>query len=132
MIINTSKLINAIENFTKRLIPAFFRKRIDISLISVLISVTFAIWHVYNIGSWKIPERVIAWDVISYYSYLPATFIYHDVTLKFIDKEKPYPEVLFWPNRTAENQYVIKMSLGMSYLYAPFFFLAHATIGLTD
>jgi len=131
MIIDTSKLINAIENFTKRLIPAFFRKKIDISLLSVLISVTFAIWHVYNIGSWKIPERVIAWDVISYYSYLPAAFIYHDVTLKFIDKGKPYPEVLFWPNRTSENQYVIKTSLGMSYLYAPFFFLAHATIGLT-
>ena len=116
----------------KSFFPEYIRKRIDISLLAVFIPVIFAVWHVYNIGSWKIPERVIAWDVISYYSYLPAKFIYHDVSLKFIDKGKPYPEVLFWPNKTSEQQYVIKTSMGMSYLYAPFFFLAHATIGLTD
>jgi len=124
--------IKKIENLMKRLVLGFLRRRVDFSLVSVIIPVLIALWHVYNIGSWKIPERVIAWDVISYYSYLPATFIYHDVSLKFIDKGKPYPEVLFWPNRTSGKQYVIKTSMGMSYLYAPFFFLAHATVGLTD
>ncbi|KPK85274.1 MAG: hypothetical protein AMS27_07830 [Bacteroides sp. SM23_62_1] len=91
-----------------------------------------SLWHVYNIRSWKDPGRVIAWDVISYYAYLPATFIYHDITLKFIDRGTDYPEVLFWPNYTSDNQYVIKTSMGMAYLYAPFFFLAHATVGLTE
>ena len=107
-----------------------FRK--NLSVIAVIIPVIIAVWHVYNTKSWKIPQRVIAWDVISYYSYLPATFIYHDPTLKFIDEKQPYPEILFWPNKTSDNRYVIKMSLGLSYLYAPFFFLAHATVGLTD
>jgi hypothetical protein len=116
----------------KHFIPERIRKWLDISLLAAFIPIIIAVWHVYNIGSWKIPQRVIAWDVISYYSYLPATFIYHDVSLKFIDKEKPYPEIIFWPNQTSEKQYVIKTSMGMSYLYAPFFFLAHATVGLTD
>jgi hypothetical protein len=107
------------------------RIRNNISIFAVLIPVCIAIWHVYNIKSWKIPQRVICWDVVSYYAYLPATFIYHDPTLKFIEKKQPYPEILFWPNKTSDNKYVIKMSLGLSYLYAPFFFLAHATVGLT-
>jgi hypothetical protein len=120
------------EKISKALIWLTDRIRKNLSLLAVIIPVLIALWHVYNIKSWKIPQRVIAWDVISYYAYLPATFIYHDPTLKFIDEKLPYPEVLFWPNRTSDNRYVIKMSMGLSYLYAPFFFLAHATIGLTD
>ena len=108
------------------------KNRFDFVSLVIIISVIISLWHVYNIRSWKDPGRVIAWDVISYYAYLPATFIYHDITLKFIDQGTDYPEVLFWPNYTSDNQYVIKTSMGMSYVYAPFFFLAHATVGLTD
>ena len=119
-------------NLPNHFIPDFIRKKIEISLLAVIIPVIIAVWHVYNINLWKISDRVIAWDVISYYSYLPAKFIYHDVSLKFLDHGPPYPEALFWPLLTPENQYVIKTSMGMSYMYAPFFLLAHATIGLTD
>ncbi len=38
---------------------------------------------------------VIHWDVISYYSYLPATFIYGDVTLGFLDDKEPMPLIIF-------------------------------------
>ena len=119
-----------------KLMPARFplcmKNRFDFVTLAIAISVFISLWHVYNIRSWKDPGRVIAWDVISYYAYLPATFIYHDITLKFIDQGTDYPEMLFWPNYTSDNQYVIKTSMGMSYVYAPFFFFAHATIGLTD
>ncbi|MCC6251346.1 MAG: hypothetical protein IT238_02650 [Bacteroidia bacterium] len=79
------------------------------------------------------PEsNILSWDVFGYYLYLPARFIYHD----------PYLTRHNWLNDIVEQYQstatlyqlydipdtanrVIKYSMGMSYLYAPFFFLAH-------
>lgn len=63
-------------------------------------------------------------DVISYYSYLPATFIYHDLTLKFVASD-PFFGDKFWPKDAPNGGKVIKMSSGLSILYSPFFFLGH-------
>ena len=108
------------------------KSRCDLACLAVVLPVIISFWHVNNIRSWQNPNRVIAWDVINYYSYLPAKFIYKDITLKFTDRGARYPEVIFWYYCTENNQYVIKSSMGMSYMYAPFFFIAHATVGLTD
>ncbi len=81
------------------------------------------------------PQKIINWDVTSYYSYLPATFIYHDVTLEFI---KNYPEKEFGERhcffyQTAPNgSKVIKFTMGNAIMYAPFFFIAHATAHLLN
>jgi len=75
------------------------------------------------------PENrgVIHWDVISYYAYLPATFIYGDVTLEFL-KDPPEGFVndnKFWPSKLENGNFLILTSMGLSVLYAPFFFIAH-------
>ena len=36
---------------------------------------------------------VIHWDVISYYSYLPATFIYGDLSMGFLEDLERFDEV---------------------------------------
>ncbi|HER08727.1 MAG TPA: hypothetical protein ENO20_07430 [Bacteroides sp.] len=71
---------------------------------------------------------VIHWDVISYYGYLPATFIYGDVTLKFLEDppEGFVNDDKFWPSRLDNGNFLIITSMGLSVLYAPFFFMAHA------
>jgi hypothetical protein len=71
---------------------------------------------------------VIHWDVISYYSYLPATFIYGDVSLKFLDNppEGFVNDDKFWPSTLENGNRLIITSMGLSVLYAPFFFTAHA------
>jgi len=71
---------------------------------------------------------VIHWDVISYYSYLPATFIYGDVTLGFLEDppEGFRNDNKFWPSRLENGNRLIITSMGLSVLYAPFFFMAHA------
>jgi len=82
--------------------------------------------------SWKQTDPadrgVIKWDVISYYSYLPATFIYGDVTLGFLDDppEGFKNDNKFWPSRLENGNRLIVTSMGLSVLYAPFFFMAHA------
>jgi len=70
---------------------------------------------------------VIHWDVISYYSYLPATFIYGDVTLEFLDNPEPgfINDNKFWPSILENGNKLIITSMGLSVLYAPFFFMAH-------
>lgn len=73
---------------------------------------------------------VLSWDVFGYYLYLPAEFIYHDLSgLAFLPDiaatyEDPSPAMghaLLLPN----GNYVMTYSMGMAVLYAPFFFLAH-------
>ena len=70
-------------------------------------------------------DALIHWDVSLYYAYLPATFIYNDVA---IQKEWPvdFMKMQMGFNRPYKDRAVIKMSMGMAYLYSPFFFIAHA------
>ena len=68
---------------------------------------------------------VIKWDVISYYAYLPAVFIYHDLCLDFTENPDFVNDNKFWYQKTEKGKKVIITSMGLSYLYAPFFFAAH-------
>ncbi len=73
----------------------------------------------------------LSWDVFSYYLYLPATFIYHDLGLKdrsWVDLiiQKYHTTDFFYQAHPAENgAWVIKTSMGLAYFYAPFFFIGH-------
>ncbi len=81
-------------------------------------------WNQYG----KPGERgVIKKDVISYYSYLPATFIYGDVTLGFLDNppEDFVNDNKFWYYTMEDGSRVIRTSMGLSFLYTPFFLIAH-------
>lgn len=60
-------------------------------------------------------------DVLVYYSYLPATFICHDITLK------SNCEGRYWTSTAPNGGNVFKMTMGMSFMYLPFFTLAHIT-----
>jgi hypothetical protein len=46
------------------------------------------IWTNLGLKFWKDPGRLLIWDVKVYYVYLPATFIYHDLSLKFVEERK--------------------------------------------
>lgn len=71
---------------------------------------------------WNKENKVIAADVISYYAYLPATFIFHDIKL---ENRETFDKGIFWPEPLPDGNQVIKTSMGMSILYSPFFFLSH-------
>ena len=56
----------------------------------------------------------------SYYAYLPATFIYQDLSLDFIHDESGKFKDLIWPIETPLKKKAIITTMGMSILYAPF------------
>ena len=75
--------------------------------------------------NWTIDEGpirgVIKWDVISYYAYLPAVFIYKDLSLDFTENPDFVNDNKFWYQKTEKGKKVIITSMGLSYMYAPFF-----------
>ncbi len=76
-------------------------------------------------------DRVIEWDVKSYYAYLPAVFIYQDLSLEFIDNDREKLGDLIWPIQTPTGKRAIITTMGMSVLYMPFFLMAHVYANLT-
>lgn len=69
-------------------------------------------------------KNIVVHDIIYYYSYLPAYFIKHDLKLDFLAKE-PAHQNRYWHNTAPNGGKVFKMSMGIAYLYAPFFLLGH-------
>lgn len=83
-------------------------------------------WTAMNNHIWTRSD-IIEWDIISYYAYLPATFIHHDLSLEFTETDPDYYKDKFWPVKLKNGSKVIKTSMGMAIMYAPFFAIAHAT-----
>jgi len=100
-------------------------------LVSVLI-IAFILNSMNNVKQWHKEEGVINWDVISYYGYLPAVFIYHDYTLKFTENYTGPHKFTIWPSTAPNGGKVMLTSMGMSVLYSPFFFIAHAAAYIFD
>ncbi len=94
------------------------------SNLAVVVVILSCYIGVINKKGWKDDRTVIASDVVLYYNYLPATFIYDDIYLEYYDS---HPELgkYNWTFKISEDKRLIKMSYGLSVLYSPFFFGAH-------
>ncbi len=91
---------------------------------AALLIVFYLIFLFFKYPSFK-DNRSIIHDVTSYYGYLPAAFIYDDINFGFADT-MPAGEPLdaLWYNALPNGQRFQKMTMGLSYFYAPSFFLA--------
>lgn len=76
-------------------------------------------------------EKVLKQDVVQYYSYLPATFIYGDLTMSYA-RTSPFWQDKIWGHITPEGAYVQKYTMGLAILYSPFFLAGHATAHLSS
>ena len=98
------------------------------SLVVWLLISLFAIKITLNLDPWN-RKPIIDQDVIFYYGYLPATFIYHDWSFTFPDSPGFTGKV--WSLPLPNNGRIQKMSMGLAMLYAPFFGIAHIYTLLT-
>ncbi|MRR21838.1 glycosyltransferase family 2 protein [bacterium] len=97
-----------------------------LSALTIAFIITFMAVNMLNVKHWREEQRVIEWDAVSYYAYLPAAFIHHDLSLSFADGyDGPY-KLIIWPERGPEGKYVIKTTMGLSILWMPFFLAGHA------
>lgn len=96
------------------------------SLIVSWIIALVLILTVFNQSKWK-DRSVLKHDMYVYYSYLPATFIYKDLTFKYIHQLPQDDKREIWTLNSPNGGNVQKMTMGMAMMYAPFFGLAHLT-----
>lgn len=98
------------------------------SLIAVWLLVLVLGWVQLNHALWKEDRGGIAWDVGCYYMYLSALTIHGDLSMGGFDDPSLYQNELqdcLMPNATGGA--LPKTSMGLAYLYAPAFYLAHLT-----
>ena len=86
-----------------------------IGILLIAIAIKFGRWN----------DRIITYDTVHYYGYLPATFIYNDLSLNFTDTNEKYFANKIWYNTTSDGKRVFKVGMGMSICYLPFFLTAH-------
>jgi hypothetical protein len=90
----------------------------------------FALFIIINNIVFK-PHNILCWDVFGYYLYLPLKFIYHDLGLRdfsilpHIVERYHNTDTFYQVVPLPEGNYVMKYSMGMSFFYAPFFFIGH-------
>ncbi len=80
---------------------------------------------------WNESKKIIGSDVASYYTFLPAIFIYDDLKLNFYDQNKPKFMMKVYFDILNNGKKFIKTTYGLSLLYSPFFFISHAVSCLT-
>jgi hypothetical protein len=96
-------------------------KRLSPSKLAVFFILLFSLAFSYNNRFWE--RGLIEWDVTYYYGYLPATFIYKDLKLKYA--ADPNFKGTLWPEPAPNGNLVIKTTAGLAILYCPFFLMAH-------
>lgn len=94
------------------------------SWIAFLLIMTVLFIGIIDKKGWTEKSKTIESDVVIYYNYLPAVFIYDDIHLNYYDN---YPELkqYNWVVPLENENRLLKMSYGLSVLYSPFFFAAH-------
>lgn len=75
---------------------------------------------------WQQNEGVIVWDIKQYYAYLPAAIIHHDLSLDFMNDDPEFYNKWIWPTESPTGKKTIITTMGLSFLYSPFFLVAHS------
>ncbi|MBY0477008.1 MAG: hypothetical protein K2Q24_05135 [Chitinophagaceae bacterium] len=108
-----------------------------LSFIALALSVSMILYAgVAYYPKWKQggSEATLSWDVLGYYMYLPAVFIYGDIKKcgfkdSILAKYQPTPD--FQQAFVHSNgNYVMKYSSGQAVMMAPFFFAGHLAAGI--
>lgn len=99
------------------------RSQFSLSKLSVLIIFIAFCVFAFNNKKWQ-KEEVLCYDSMIYYTYLPATFIYHDLSLDFIFDLPPTLANNIWHEKLNGNKNYLKMTSGVAILCSPFFLIA--------
>jgi hypothetical protein len=97
----------------------------------ILLCAIVITWVNFNGKLWNKEQGIVKHDIISYYSYLPAAIIYKDLSFKFIDDDRVFFHNKIWIFKSPNGGRYQKMTMGLSFLYAPFFLAGHGIAHLT-
>lgn len=93
------------------------------SLVVILVMIGYSLYRAHERDKWY-DLNIIQHDVNYLYSYLPAYFIYDDMTYEYRFDADSIVQEKTWLLETDQGQ-VSKMTMGAAVLYAPGFLIAH-------
>jgi hypothetical protein len=96
-----------------------------LSKIAILLLMLYVAWSGKNLDQWG-KNRVIQNDAVSYYAYLPAAVIFHDLQFEFAKNLPEGFEGTIWLETAPNGKPILRMTMGLSMLWLPFFLAAHA------
>lgn len=100
-------------------------RRFGFSRASILLFAIVVIATIFNNTRWKTKYGLVIHDVTSYYSYLPAAIIHGDLKFSFIGDDPAFFVGRIANSKTPEGDHFQKMTMGLAFLYLPFFLLGH-------
>lgn len=91
---------------------------LSFSAMVILFTAVYCVLFANYWKGWKTEGGTpFTWDVDQYYSYLPATFIHHDLNFDFPNT--------YWLNVTPEGKKLPRATYGMALMYMPAFLLGY-------
>lgn len=75
--------------------------------------------------------RIIESDVQHYYAWLPAVFVYNDISLKFLDDDPDYNRKYFVTADRYEGRLFFKATMGVALMQSVFFLPVHYYLKMT-
>lgn len=109
----------------------FKMRKVSYSFVSIIIVMFIVVVNSIEYKEWE-KDRIIIHDVISYYSYLPAVFIYHDLSFNFTKKiDDKIVKKKIWTQEAPNGNKVVKMTMGNAICWAPFFLITHGIVSYT-
>jgi len=92
---------------------------------ALLLIIPILVFSGLNFKNWN-NHYIISQDVAIYYGYLPATFIYNDLSFKFLeDLPDNFEGNIVYSNPPGSNAKILKMTMGVAILHLPFFLFMH-------
>jgi hypothetical protein len=103
------------------------KKQYSIYSIALIFLFILSIFTYYQL--WRKNRLLI--DAPSYYAYLPAAVIHHDLRLNFIDTDPLFFRDKIWFYNIEGNKKLIKHPMGLSVALSPFFIAGHLAAKIT-
>ena len=97
----------------------------NLSKLTIGLLIIVCAWYGKNLDTWG-KNQIIQNDVISYYAYLPATFIFHDLSFGFTKDLPENFEGKIWLQEAPTGKPILRMTMGLAILWIPFFLIGHA------
>lgn len=95
------------------------------STLAIVLILAIVILFGFKVKKWE-EDRIIIHDVISYYAYLPAAIIHHDLKFDFLDETSDTGTgQKIWTKEAPNGNRVLKMTMGNSVCWLPFFLIGH-------
>lgn len=105
---------------------SMFKPEACLSALAILFVMVVVMVINWDTAYWREDSRVLQNDANQYYAYLPAIFVYHDITLQVYHKDPKVFGPNFFPKRSPTWELIIITTYGVSAMYFPFFIVAHA------